>query len=103
MEFTGLGGTDEVGASSYLYTLIEGRLLIDAGVRPGLQGAAALPSFELLEGKEQRPDAILITHAHLDHIGALPLVSSKDPRAPIFTTAPSARLLLELEPKALER
>jgi len=93
MLFTGLGGTDEVGASSYLYTLPEGRLLIDAGVRPGVLGAAALPDFALLE--DGGPDAILITHAHLDHIGALPLVSSQYPGAPLLMTTPTARLLLE--------
>jgi|GEM_PF-837302 len=93
MQFTGLGGTDEVGASSYLYTLPEGRLLVDAGVRPGLIGSSALPDFAPLE--DGAPDAILITHAHLDHIGALPLVSNQYPRAPLYMTAPTARLLLE--------
>ena len=49
VEFIGLGGTNEVGASSYLYRLQEGNLLIDAGLRPGLIGKAALPALELLE------------------------------------------------------
>jgi uncharacterized protein len=48
LRFIGLGGTDEVGASSYLYLLKEGNLLIDAGVRPGGVGEAALRKFELL-------------------------------------------------------
>jgi predicted metal-dependent RNase len=46
LRFVGLGGTDEVRASSYLYLLTEGNLLIDAGVRPGGVGEAALPKFE---------------------------------------------------------
>lgn len=45
LHFLGLGGTDEVGASSYLYLLKEGNLLLDAGLRPGTVGKAALPQL----------------------------------------------------------
>ena len=76
--FTGLGGTDEVGASCYLYRFTEGRLLIDAGLRPGRLGEAALPQLELL--KDSPPDAIILTHAHLDHTAALPVVLRRFPK-----------------------
>ena len=90
LQFIGLGGTDEVGASSYLYLLREGNLLIDAGVRPGGVGEAALPRFELLG--EHPPAAMVLTHAHLDHVGALPLVTAKFPRLPIYCTEATARI-----------
>jgi len=48
LQFPGLGGTDEVRASSYLYLLSESNVPIDAGVRPGGVGAAALPKLEML-------------------------------------------------------
>lgn len=54
MRFLGLGGTDEVGASSYLYELDGVRLLVDAGVRPTMMGEASLPSFDLLEEGARR-------------------------------------------------
>ncbi|MGY2896769.1 MBL fold metallo-hydrolase [Deinococcus sp. UYEF24] len=90
LSFIGLGGTDEVGASSYLYLLKEGNLLIDAGVRPGGVGEAALPKFELLG--EHPPAAMVLTHAHLDHVGALPLVTTKFPKLPIYCTEATARI-----------
>ena len=90
LRFIGLGGTDEVGASSYLYLLKEGNLLIDAGVRPGGVGEAALPKFELLG--EHPPTAMVLTHAHLDHVGALPLVITKFPKLRIYCTEATARI-----------
>lgn len=66
LRFIGLGGTDEVGASSYLYLLKEGNLLIDAGMRPGRVGEAALPKFELLA--EHPPTAMVLTHAPFNHV-----------------------------------
>ena len=89
LRFVGLGGTDEVGASSYLYLLKEGNLLVDAGVRPGGGGEAALPTFELLG--EHPPSAMVLTHAHLDHVGALPIVTAKFPRLLIYCTEVTAR------------
>jgi Cft2 family RNA processing exonuclease len=90
IQFLGLGGTDEMGASSYLYLLKEGNLLIDAGVRPGGVGEAALPKFELLG--EHPSSAMVLTHAHLDHVGALPLVTTKFPRLRIYCTEATARI-----------
>ena len=90
MHFLGLGGTDEVGASSYLYLLPEGRLLVDAGIRPGSVGEAALPRLDLL--KEHPPAAMVLTHAHLDHVAALPLVVNQFSNLPVYCTAPTARI-----------
>lgn len=92
LHFLGLGGTDEVGASSYLYLLTEGNLLIDAGARPGAIGEAALPQLELLT--EHPPVAVILTHAHLDHLGALPVVIRRYPNLPIYCTEATARIAL---------
>lgn len=88
--FVGLGGTDEIGASSYLYRLSEGRLLIDAGLRPGQLGEAALPRLELLQ--DSPPDAMVLTHAHLDHVAALPVVLRRFPGLKVYCTPATARL-----------
>ncbi|MFC6667973.1 MBL fold metallo-hydrolase [Deinococcus radiopugnans] len=90
LHFLGLGGTDEVGASSYLYLLKEGHLLIDAGARPGSIGEAALPQLGLLT--EHPPTAMVLTHAHLDHVGALPVVIRRFPKLPIYCTEATARI-----------
>jgi len=90
LRFLGLGGTDEVGASSYLYLLKEGNLLIDAGLRPGQVGEAALPKLDVLA--EHPPSAIVLTHAHLDHVAALPVVIRRFPGLRIHCTEATARL-----------
>lgn len=88
--FIGLGGTDEVGASAYLYLLKEGNLLIDAGLRPGQVGEAALPKLELLA--DHPPSAMVLTHAHLDHVAGLPVVIRRFPKLNIYCTEATARI-----------
>lgn len=65
-----LGGANEVGASSTLITIEGQRILVDAGIRPNTTPDKQLPDFSQL-GK---PDAVLLTHAHIDHTGALPIL-----------------------------
>jgi len=50
----------------------------------GLLGAESLPELELL--KDHRPDALVITHAHSDHIGALAVVKLLFPDLPVYMT-----------------
>jgi Cft2 family RNA processing exonuclease len=99
VRFTPLGGAYEVGASCSLLQVAGKNILIDAGVRVNRRGAAALPDLDLLQSLcEGRIDLILITHAHTDHIGALPLVHARFPRPPILCTEPThkvTRILLQ--------
>jgi uncharacterized protein len=80
MKLTFLGGADEVGASGILVEISGRRLLVDCGIRPspkarfGLAGDQ-LPDLSLLD-RSGPLDALLVTHAHTDHTGALELVSS---------------------------
>lgn len=92
MRFHFLGGASEVGASCTVLEVAGKRLLIDAGVRMRTQRAgSALPELDRLQ-ELGSPDAILVTHAHTDHIGALPIVYLGYPQVPIYTTAPSQAL-----------
>ena len=61
-----LGGASGIGATCQLLTLGGHTLLVDAGVR--VDSADRLPDLAALDGISL--DAILITHAHADHIGA---------------------------------
>lgn len=94
IQFTGLGGTNEVGASSYLFSFPEARVLVDAGLRPSQIGEAGLPMLEML--KTQPPDVIVLTHAHLDHVGALPVVHKRFPGVPIYATRATRSLASEI-------
>lgn len=88
MQLTFLGGADEIGASSTLVTNGGRRVLVDCGVRMGA-GRDPLPHLAAID----RLDAIVITHAHQDHTGALPVVAQAFPQAPIYATAPTIALL----------
>jgi Cft2 family RNA processing exonuclease len=93
MIFTALGGAYEVGASCSLLQVAGKNILVDAGVRTNRRGAAGLPDLELLERLSGgRIDLVLITHAHTDHIGALPIIHERYPRPPMLCTAPSKKL-----------
>ncbi len=89
LSFRALGGAGEVGGSSHLIDLGSTRILVDAGVKPDGRGPIA-PDF----GRTDEIDAAVITHAHLDHCGALPLLVRDRPKLPIYCTPPSAKLIL---------
>lgn len=90
MKLTFLGGADEVGASGLLVEMGGRRLLVDCGIRPspkarwGLAGDQ-LPDLSLIE-RSGGLDAILVTHAHTDHTGALELVVERYPDIPVYAT-----------------
>lgn len=87
-----LGGADEVGASAVLVEAGGHRVLVDAGVRMGAGRTDRLPHLALVD-ELGGLDAVLVTHAHLDHSGALPIVSAAYPRAPVIATPPTLSLL----------
>ena len=87
-----LGGADEVGASCTLVEAGGRRVLVDAGIRMQARDGDQLPHLSRI-GEVGPPDAVLVTHAHTDHIGALPLVHLAHPAAPLVTTAPTLSLM----------
>ena len=90
MNITFLGGGSEVGASSALVELGAVRLLVDCGLR--MTGEARLPDLGLLPAGSELAGVIL-THAHLDHSGALPVFHQHFPQVPIYATAPTGALV----------
>ena len=94
MEILFAGGASEVGASCSLLLVGGHTLLIDGGMRPAARdGQSRLPDISLLE--QYPPEALIITHAHIDHTGALPLIASLYPSMPIYATE-STRVLTEI-------
>ena len=90
MKLTFLGGADEIGASSSLLEVGETKILIDAGMRHHERGGERIPAFSEI-GKKL--DAIILTHAHLDHSGALPVVAASYPNTPIYLTQPTLAIV----------
>src|SRR6266581_4152097 len=90
MQVVFVGGASSVGASCLAIHLAEQWIVVDAGVRVDRK-ADPLPDLSLLEGKDVR--AIFVTHAHADHIGALPLLHQAFPTAPIFASRGTSLLM----------
>ena len=82
-----------MGRSCLLLSLAGKRVLLDCGVNPGRDDASVLPEFSLLGPAAELTaalDVVIISHFHLDHIGALPhLTEVLGYRGPIVMTHPT--------------
>ena len=85
MEVQFLGGAREVGRSAIL---VDDSLLLDFGLLTGtpMRTPVTTPS----------PDAVVVSHAHLDHAGAVPALLSGSERPPVHWTPPTRELALTL-------
>ncbi len=86
---TGLGSFGEVGRSAILVDTGESKILLDAGASPSGWGPESFPYFNAPEFRIEDLDAVVITHAHLDHIGMLPLLFKYGYRGPVYMTEPT--------------
>ncbi|MEU6035457.1 ribonuclease J [Actinomadura sp. NPDC047616] len=91
-----LGGLGEIGRNMTVFEF-DGRLLVvDCGVlfpeteQPGVD--LILPDFEYIRGRLDAVDALILTHGHEDHIGAVPYLLRERPDIPVV----GSRLTLAL-------
>jgi Cft2 family RNA processing exonuclease len=92
MEIHFLGGSSEIGASSAIVQIGANRVLVDCGVR--MTGYNRLPDLAAIdEDPTKGLDAVIITHAHTDHTGALPVFHQTHPTTPIYATTPTVGLV----------
>ncbi len=89
----GLGGFGEVGRSAILLDTGESKVLLDVGAAPDGVGDNMYPSFNVPEFLVDELDAIVITHAHIDHIGMVPLLFKYGFRGPVYTTPPTRDIM----------
>ena len=78
------GGAQEVGGSCIYLRIGDRGILMDSGIRQG-GSKDPLPDFRMIQ-EMGGTDVILISHAHMDHIGSLPVISRAFPQAPIYMT-----------------
>lgn len=86
-------GSENIGASCYYLDFNGNGIILDSGIDPRKTGIESLPDFNLL--KELPTEYVLVSHAHQDHIGALPFLIKSYPQLKIITT-PQTRALAEL-------
>jgi Cft2 family RNA processing exonuclease len=91
LNVTPLGAARSIGASCFRVEIGPYEVILDAGTRP--KGSQPLPEFDRI----QNPNLILITHAHQDHIGALPVFHRRFGATPMicsFGTKEIAEVML---------
>jgi len=91
---TFLGAAREVGRSAILVHTDESTVLLDSGISVG--GRNPFPRFDLPIFRLDELDAVVVTHAHLDHSGALPLLFKYGYRGPVYLTKPTRDLIMLL-------
>jgi metallo-beta-lactamase family protein len=89
IQFLGAAGT--VTGSKHLLKTPQGNFLIDCGLFQGLK-SLRLRNWEPLPIDLEKLKAVLLTHAHLDHCGALPLLHKQGFRGKVYCTAPTRDL-----------
>jgi Cft2 family RNA processing exonuclease len=90
MKFINLTRRTEIGANSYYFEAAGQRLVLDSGMHPKEEGEESLPNFRALGDRSL--DAIVLSHAHLDHVGTLPVLMRRQPDARIFMTEATAEI-----------
>jgi len=88
LKFINLTRHTEIGANSYYLEIAGHELILDCGMHPKNVGEDALPNFKAIA--DRKIEAALISHAHQDHIGTLPILMRRFPNARIFMTEATA-------------
>lgn len=91
-----LGGASQVGRSAILLQTPESRILLDFGIDVssdnGMYPLMDSPDFDVGE-----IDAVIVSHAHVDHTGAIPLLYKYGYRGPIYCTEPTRDIMSLLQ------
>ncbi|MFM9130256.1 MAG: ribonuclease J, partial [Actinomycetes bacterium] len=94
-----LGGIGEIGRNMTVLQVEKDILIVDIGVlfpeenQPGVD--LILPDFEYLRDKLEKVKAIVLTHAHEDHIGGVPYFLREAPQVPIYGSKLTLAFLAE--------
>jgi hypothetical protein len=84
-----LGAGREVGRSSFLLQTKESNILLDCGLGAGNYSEDRYPILNIPEFDIQNLDAVIISHAHLDHVGFIPYLFRIGWRGPVYLTEPT--------------
>lgn len=98
IRLTGLGGFSEVGRSCLLLETAETKVLIDCGTNVGSREPNQMfPHFNIAEFDIAEIDAVLVTHAHLDHSGLVPFLFKWGYRGPVYSNDATLSLMTLLQ------
>jgi ribonuclease J len=84
-----LGGVEEIGKNCTMIEVGDDIIVVDIGFQfkdentPGID--YILPNTRYVEDRKEKVRAVIITHGHLDHIGAIPFVMPRIGNPPLYT------------------
>jgi len=98
VRLTALGGFRQVGRSAILIQTRESNVLLDCGINPGSTSSiVAFPRLDTPQFDLDALDAVVISHAHLDHCGFLPFLFKYGYDGPVYCSAPTSSLMTLLQ------
>ncbi len=92
VRLTFLGSARQVGRSCLLLQTPNSKVLLDCGIDVASQGKDKFPYFDIPEFDIRDLDAIVLSHAHLDHVGLLPYIYKMGYKGPVYMTYPTMDL-----------
>ena len=96
IRMTALGGFREVGRSCVLMSTKDSNVMMDCGLNVG-NSQERFPFFDIPEFSIRDLDAVIVTHAHLDHCGLVPFLFKYGYRGPVYCTLPTRNLTTMLQ------
>lgn len=89
IRITVLGAGRQVGRSCFLLQTPQTKVLLDCGIDVAARGKDKFPYLDVSEFKINELDAIILSHAHLDHSGLIPYLFKMGYAGPVYMTAPT--------------
>jgi KH/beta-lactamase-domain protein len=93
-----LGGVKQVGRSCFMVITSESKIMLDCGINPGdISGLSAYPRIDWFNFDLDEIDAVVLSHAHIDHQGFLPTLFKYRYKGPVYCTEPTLPLMALLQ------
>lgn len=89
VRLTFLGAARQVGRSCLLLTTPNSKIILDCGVDVSRKGEEKFPYFNIPEFDINQIDAVIISHAHIDHSSLVPYLYKMGYKGPVYMTAPT--------------
>lgn len=98
IRITALGGFLEVGRSAILLQTRESNILVDCGFNPGASSPIkTFPRLDVPQFNLDALDAVIVSHAHLDHCAIVPFLFKYGYDGPVYCSAPTSTLMTLLQ------
>ena len=89
VRLTFLGAARQVGRSCLLLQTPNSKVLLDCGIDVSAKGEERFPFFNIPEFSVDEIDAVIISHAHTDHVGMVPYLYKMGYKGPVYMTTPT--------------